>query len=149
MSIVNTHLKLVDNHRSHETAKGPHVQPDAPAARELAPYPSDSLSAEARRLRAEAVRELASMIGRGIARAVRRLAGAAASSLLAIGEALAARRTYEELSRLSDHELADIGLRREDIAAVAWRLAQQRPEAPDTPAKVSQGAVEQEVREAA
>ena len=38
----------------------------------------------------------------------------------AIQDGIRAARSYEELSRLSDHSLADIGLNREDIAQVAY-----------------------------
>jgi uncharacterized protein YjiS (DUF1127 family) len=38
----------------------------------------------------------------------------------AIQDGIRAARSYEELSRLSDHSLADIGLNREDIAQMAY-----------------------------
>ena len=38
----------------------------------------------------------------------------------AIRDGIRAARSYEELSRLSDHSLADIGLNREDIAQMAY-----------------------------
>jgi uncharacterized protein YjiS (DUF1127 family) len=38
----------------------------------------------------------------------------------AIQDGVRAARSYEELSRLSDHSLADIGLNREDIAQMAY-----------------------------
>lgn len=35
-------------------------------------------------------------------------------------------RSLSELSRLSDHELADIGLSRSDIPGVSWNVAHRR-----------------------
>jgi uncharacterized protein YjiS (DUF1127 family) len=40
--------------------------------------------------------------------------------LNAIQDGMRAARSYEELSRFSDHSLADIGLNREDIAQMAY-----------------------------
>ena len=34
-------------------------------------------------------------------------------------------RSLNELSRLGDHELADIGISRSEIQSVAWKAAQQ------------------------
>jgi uncharacterized protein YjiS (DUF1127 family) len=79
-----------------------------------------ALQARARQLQAQAVRDGTLFLARGVARGVRWLASTAASWLLTVGEALAAKRAYEELSRLSDHHLADMGLTRDDIPAVAW-----------------------------
>lgn len=89
---------------------------------------------EARRLQGQAVGELAALVGRGTVAAGRWLASTAGTALRAFGEAVAARRTYEVLSRLSDRELADIGLTREEIPTVIWsrsRSADDRPVAPE------------------
>lgn len=72
----------------------------------------DRLEKEAALLRAEAVRETAKVIGRGIRAAFRGLF----RMVMMIAEGSAAVRLYEELSRLDDGQLADLGLRREQIS---------------------------------
>jgi uncharacterized protein YjiS (DUF1127 family) len=42
-----------------------------------------------------------------------------------VKEARLAQRAYQELSRLNDRELADLGLSRSDIIRVAYKLDQQ------------------------
>lgn len=115
---------------------------------------TDEVNRRARQLKAQAFGELLALLGRGIATGVRRLASIAASFLAVVEEAAAARRAYEELSRLSDHELADIGLSRGDIAAVALRHP-RRAETAVMPSGLASGElvsgelVEQEIRKAA
>jgi len=84
-------------------------------------FESSAAHIRARQLRAQVLSEFLSSLGRGIAGGVHRLASAVTSFVIAMGETAAAWRTYEELSRLSDRQLADIGLTRSDIAAVAFR----------------------------
>lgn len=43
------------------------------------------------------------------------------SILSAVHRWLRYRNTLQELSRLTDRELNDLGIRRSDIAGVAWR----------------------------
>jgi uncharacterized protein YjiS (DUF1127 family) len=94
-----------------------------------------ALQARARQLQAQAVRDGVLFLARSAASGVRRLALATASWFVAAGEALAAKRAYEEISRLSDHHLADMGLTRDDIPAVVWgglRRDQGVVDAPET-----------------
>ena len=69
------------------------------------------LEAEAARQRAEAVRETVAVIGRAIGAVFRGVFRV----FTMIAEASAAMRLYEELSRLDDAALADLGIRREQI----------------------------------
>jgi uncharacterized protein YjiS (DUF1127 family) len=75
-------------------------------------------SVEIDRIVAEAVRARDEAIARGL----RRFFGRLGDALAAVGAALASwptrRATYDRLRRLSDRELADIGLTRGDIARV-------------------------------
>lgn len=86
---------------------------------------SEAPWARARQLQAQALRDGGSFLARGLATRVRWLA----SWLREFGEALAAKRSYDVLSRLSDHDLAAMGLKRDDIPAVAWGRF-RRAEAP-------------------
>jgi uncharacterized protein YjiS (DUF1127 family) len=72
-------------------------------------------------LQAEAIHDFGGRMTRAIAVAARRGISAVGSLLSAIEHARAARRTYDQLSRLSDRTLADIGISRGEIAAVAWK----------------------------
>ena len=74
----------------------------------------------ARELRSHAVSEFLENLVRKISAGVKRATSGVASWLSSAGRAIAARRTYEVLSRLSDRQLADIGLTRHEIPAVAF-----------------------------
>lgn len=105
---------------------------------------------EARRFQGQAVAELASLVGRGTVGAARWLASAVGTAVRAFGEAVTARRTYEVLSRLSDRELADIGLTREEIPSVIWRQSRRADDRPLTPeAAPTEAAEETTYRKAA
>jgi uncharacterized protein YjiS (DUF1127 family) len=108
-----------------------------------------ALQARARQLQAQAVRDGALFLARGVARGVRWLASPAASWLLAVGEALAEKRAYEELSRLSDHHLADMGLSRDDIPAVVWGRLRRDEGIVDAPETAPADDVAQRYRKAA
>jgi uncharacterized protein YjiS (DUF1127 family) len=110
-----------------------------------------ALQARARQLQAQAqaVRDGALFLARGVARGVRRLALATASWFVAAGEALAAKRAYEELSRLSDHHLADMGLTRDDIPAVVWGGLRRDKDIVDVPEAAATDDVAQRFRKAA
>jgi hypothetical protein len=84
---------------------------------------------------------MAEHIARHVAKGARWLLSGAASWLLAFGEALAAKRAYEELSRLSDRQLFDMGLTRDELAAVAsgrLRHAEHDEDAPEAVEDVAQ-----------
>lgn len=78
---------------------------------------------EVERIRAEARRDRANVVGGGIikgARAVFRVLGGVTQ---AFAEAKRQHALYEELSRMTDRELRDAGINRSDIpAVVAGRL---------------------------
>jgi hypothetical protein len=102
---------------------------------------SHALQARARQLQARAMRDLGRSLARGAATGARWLGSGAASWLLAVGEALAAKRAYEELSRLSDRQLFDMGLTRDDLAAVAWgelHAARREEDAPEAAEDIAQ-----------
>lgn len=83
-----------------------------------------AIEREALRLRDEAVREFLRGAGRGALALARRLGRAVLRAAYALEEGIAMARTYEHLSRLSDRQLADIGLSRETIGKVlAERMA--------------------------
>lgn len=98
---------------------------------------------EARRLQGQAVAELASLVGRGTVAAARWIASAVGSAVRAFGEAVAARRTYEVLSRLSDRELADIGLTRDQIPNVIWRQTRDAEDRRTAPQAAPEEAAEE------
>jgi uncharacterized protein YjiS (DUF1127 family) len=115
------------------------------------PAPGDAyvIQARARQLQAQAVRDGAVFLARSVASGVRGLTSTAASWLLAFVEALAAKRAYEELSRLSDHHLADMGLTRDDIPAVAWGRLRRDEDTVDAPETTGTDDVAQRYRKAA
>lgn len=86
--------------------------------RRLSPDEIDALQHEARRLQAQATKEGLLALARGIAWLGRQVWSGLRGIARSFSEAQAARRTYEELSRLSDRELADMGLTRSNIPAV-------------------------------
>jgi YD repeat-containing protein len=102
-------------------------------------------------LRAEAIHDYTGRIARAIAAAARRGISAARSLLSAIEHARAARMTYDQLSRLSDRTLADIGITRGEIAAVAWNRSRWDEDGPRPTAAtaVAEEEVEQKYRLAA
>ena len=72
-------------------------------------------TARARELQSEA-------LGRAFRTAGRFLARNGSSAFRRIGDAIRRRRTISELSRLDDHQLADIGIGREQIPLIAQGL---------------------------
>jgi len=98
---------------------------------------------EARRLQGQAVAELASLVGRGTVAAARWLASTVGTALRAFGDGVAARRTYEVLSRLGDRELADIGLTRDQIPNVIWRQTREADDRAAAPQAASEEAAEE------
>lgn len=78
----------------------------------------DAILEEAHRVRAQATSDALLAIGRGIAWLGRQIWAGLREVASSLDKAQAAHRTYEELSRLSDRELADIGLTRSNIPAV-------------------------------
>jgi uncharacterized protein YjiS (DUF1127 family) len=87
--------------------------------RRLSPNEIDALQHETRRLQTQTTKEGLLAIVRGFAWLARQIWSGLRGVARSFSEAQAARRTYEQLSRLSDHDLADMGLTREDIPAVA------------------------------
>lgn len=85
--------------------------------------------------------------GGALARGTKRFVAMAGTVFQALTEARAAEFAYRELSRLSDRELADMGLTRTDIPAVVARNFTRGDEAPL--AATSVGAGEAEIRKAA
>ena len=147
-------LTLVESHGNSATqpTPGKPYSGRTAGATEIRPPDPEVAQAQyahARQLQAQAMRELLARIARAVARGAGRLAAIAVSFQEAFGQALAARRTYEELSRLSDWQLADIGLVRGDIPDVVYgRLRRGNP--PQTsPGATSDQRVEPEVRKAA
>ncbi len=86
--------------------------------RRLSPAELDTLQDEVRQLQAQATRDGLLAIAAGIAWLGRQLWSGLRHVTTSFGEAQAARRAYQELSRLSDRELADMGLTRSNIPAV-------------------------------
>jgi uncharacterized protein YjiS (DUF1127 family) len=155
MSIVrNRHETSIEHHDRGKLLRGrwgsrqENVAEHHPASR---PTPEDAyaIQARARQLQAHAVRDGALFLARSVVSGVRWLASTAASWLLAFVEALAAKRAYEELSRLSDHHLADMGLTRDDIPAVAWGRLRRDEDTSDAPETTRTDDVAQRYRKAA
>jgi uncharacterized protein YjiS (DUF1127 family) len=123
--------------------------------RRLSPNEIDALQHEARRLQTQTTKEGFLAIARGFAWLSRQIWSGLRGVARSFSEAQAAKRTYEQLSRLSDRELADMGLTREDIPAVVVGTFRREPDvvlsdnrevAENTPL---QDDVEQRYREAA
>jgi uncharacterized protein YjiS (DUF1127 family) len=123
--------------------------------RRLSSNEIDALVHEARRLQTQTTKEALLAIARGFAWLARQIWSGLREVARSFSEAQAARRSYEQLSRLSDHELADMGLTREDIPAVVVGTFPREPDvvlsasrevAKDTPLPDD---VEQRYREAA
>ena len=110
---------------------------------------------EARQLQAEAIRDGFVAAARGVASFGRRFRSWLRLTAASSTEAVAARKTYEQLSRLTERELADIGLTRGEIAAVAAGIHRRQSAAVVrkttlvTPKAVEQDNVEQRYRDAA
>lgn len=111
---------------------------------------------DARQLQAQAFRDSFVAIARGTASIGRRIWSRLRLIATSLSEAVAARKTYEQLSRLTERELADIGLTRGEIAEVAAGLYRRQSTAVLRTAKlvppkaaVEQDNVEQRYREAA
>jgi uncharacterized protein YjiS (DUF1127 family) len=119
------------------------------AFRRATPEQVRAVSIRARKLRAEAMQEFFASVGRGIVTGVRWTVSTAGSLLSALGQARAADKTYHELSRLSDRELADIGVRRSEIARVAWGLSGRMEDPAVGTPEAAEEVVEQKYREAA
>lgn len=73
---------------------------------------------QANQLRAEALRTMYAGLGRRISSVARAAVAAVVGFGQAFAEARRAQHLYEQLSQMSAHELADIGLTRGDIPAV-------------------------------
>jgi uncharacterized protein YjiS (DUF1127 family) len=156
MSIVHNHPHTAVEHHDRGGKLLPGrwgSRPEDVAKHDAASRPTSkdgyTLQARARRLQAQAVRDGALFLARGVARGVRRLALATASWFVAAGEALAAKQAYEELSRLSDHHLADMGLTRDDIPAVVWGGLRSDKDIVDAPEAARTDDVAQRYRKAA
>ena len=119
------------------------------AFRRATPEQMRAVRIRARELQAKAMQDFLVSVGRGIVKGVRWTVSTTGSLLSALGEARAASKTYHELSRLSDRELADIGLRGSEIARVAWGLSGRMEDRAVGTAEAAEEAVEREYREAA
>ncbi len=95
--------------------------------RRLSPAELDTLQDEARQLQAQATRDGLLAIARGIAWLGRQLWSGLRRVATSFGEAQAARRASQELSRLSDRELADLGLSRGDIRIFVAGMFRREP----------------------
>jgi uncharacterized protein YjiS (DUF1127 family) len=82
---------------------------------------NSTLDARARQLRAEAIAQMLSGVGRGVARALRPLRAR-------LGRWQERRRTSDALMRCSDRALADIGIEREHIPLIAKGIDPSRHE---------------------
>jgi uncharacterized protein YjiS (DUF1127 family) len=155
MSIVRNHPHTsVEHHNRGKLLPGRwDCRQEAVAKHDAASRPTPenayAIQARARQLQAQAVRDSAVFVARSVASGVRWLASTAASWLLAVGEAVAAKRAYEELSRLSDHNLADMGLTRDDIPAVVWGGLRRVEDIVDAPEAAPTDDVAQRFRNAA
>lgn len=77
------------------------------------------LQIEAQRLRAEAMADVAHALFTGIARLFAPLVRLGKRTVSSLERRHAVDRIYRELSQMTDRDLADIGLNRSDIMAVA------------------------------
>jgi uncharacterized protein YjiS (DUF1127 family) len=96
--------------------------------RRLSSNEIDALVHEARRLQTQTTKEALLAIARGFAWLARQIWSGLREVARSFSEAQAARRTYEQLSRLSDRELADMGLTREGIPAVVVGTFRREPD---------------------
>lgn len=78
-----------------------------------------NLQAEAQHMRAEAMANAAVAIGRGIARLFAPLFRVGKWTADSLARQNEVERIYRELSRMTDRDLADIGVSRADIPAIA------------------------------
>ncbi len=88
-----------------------------------------ALEREARLMQARAIRQGLLAVARGVAWLGRWIWSALSEVARSFSEAQSAMRTYEELSRRSDRELADIGLTRADIPSVVGGRFRREPDA--------------------
>ena len=77
------------------------------------------LLVEAQRARAEAIADIVFAIGRGVARLFAPLVALGRQTAASLEHRREVDRLYRELSHMTDRDLADIGLSRGDICAVA------------------------------
>lgn len=123
--------------------------------RSLTPDEINRIMDDARQLQAQVAGQGFRAIGKGTAWLARRIWSWARLIVASFNEALVARRTYEQLSRLTERELADIGLTRGDIPAVAAGVYRRQSDAPVRkanpvpPKAAEQDNMEQRFREAA
>lgn len=84
---------------------------------------------EARRLRAEAIADAVRGARTGVAGVLQHLTGACRRLLLAVADGVGAVRRYERLARMSDAELARLGITRADVPWFA--VSGERPAQPE------------------
>jgi uncharacterized protein YjiS (DUF1127 family) len=117
--------------------------------RTLSPQEIDEIVRDAQRIRARAVAEVFSYLGRFLRKGGVWLWSGVKALFAVMAEAREARELYERLSQMSDHQLADIGLTRTDIPAVVAGTF-RRPEAePDNIREEADDVPELEYKEAA
>jgi uncharacterized protein YjiS (DUF1127 family) len=117
--------------------------------RSLSPAEIDEIVRDAEKIRARAMADLVSYLGHAL-----KMAGVWAWSVVeglfaAMAEAREARRLYEGLSQMSDHQLADIGITRADIPAVVVGTFRRPEEEPDNGREEADDAPEFAYKEAA
>ena len=113
--------------------------------RALSPNEMHKIMDDARQLQAEALRDAFVALARGVGAVGRRILAWLRQSVASIGEAAAARESYEQVSRLTGRELADIGLTRGDIAGVAAGIHRRpAPAAAKTSRRMIRKAAEQD-----
>lgn len=89
---------------------------------------------EANQMRAETMKALLGSLGRGVLRGLAAVASVFATIARSFADAREAQQLYQKLSSLSERELNDIGLTRDDIPAVVAGTFRGRDEAASGPA---------------
>jgi uncharacterized protein YjiS (DUF1127 family) len=87
-----------------------------------------NLQVEAERMRAEAMADVVFAVTGGIAAVFSWIGQFGKRTAVAIARHREVERIHSELARMTDRDLADIGLRRDDIPAVAYGIYQREAE---------------------